>query len=94
MPDLWTALLKPYMVNGHPVSAAAIEAAALIMRRDQFQGYQVFRALHANGVPYEASDRAMDRLLQRARKLGLIKHNFRGRWTSIPTAWPDRILPD
>ena len=64
-------LFKPYSVGGEQINAEQIAKALRVLQRDRFALHNLAGALFRAGVSWDNSDRAADRLLQRARKLGL-----------------------
>lgn len=76
---------KPYIVKGQTIEVHSIKAAEAILRRPRFFFSDVEQALLRSGVSNDVSDRATDRLLQRARPLGLISRIGQGWSASAPT---------
>ena len=79
-------LKKPYFVGSEEITSAAIEAALVVMQRPDYTYSQVCGELYRSGVSWDNNERAGDRLIQRARKMGLIRYD-RGTWRAIPEAW-------
>lgn len=79
-------LYKPFRVHGETITADHIKRVEWLLRCDRFTFGEVGCELVRVGVSYENHDRAADRLLQRARKLGLVV-SMRGGWSTSPAGW-------
>jgi hypothetical protein len=79
-------LIKPYFVKAEEVTSAMIEATFEIMKRESFTYSQLCGGLYRAGLSWDNHERGGDRLVQRARKMGLIRY-AKGTWRTIPEAW-------
>jgi hypothetical protein len=69
-------------INGHTLTAEQ-EAAMIAAMTGTFTMYVVQRAAAETGVPDNCNMRSADRILQRERKAGRIKHVGVGKWQKL-----------